>query len=56
MKAYFTDDGTFGSANEGEIIILNTDNFTDDDWDEINECADLSRMALAQKIAKKRNG
>lgn len=55
MKAYFTDDGTFGSANDGEIIILNTDNFTDDDWDDINECPDSIRMALAQEIAKERN-
>jgi len=54
MKAYFTDDGTFGSANDGEIIILNVDNFTDDDWNNINECPDSTRMELAQVIAKER--
>jgi hypothetical protein len=55
MKAYFTNDGTYGAANDGDIIIVDTDNFTEDDWDDIEECPDATRMALAEEIAKERN-
>ena len=53
MKTYFTNDGTYGSANDDEdIFIVDTSNFTDDDWDDIEECPDATRMALAKEIAK----
>ncbi len=55
MKSYFTDDGTYGSADDGKIVILNTENFTEDDWDDLEECSDSIRMALAQEIERERN-
>ena len=55
MKSYFTDDGTHGSADDGKIVILNTENFTEDDWDDLEECSDSIRMALAQEIERERN-
>lgn len=56
MKAYFTNDGTFGSADDGDIVILDVSRFTEDDWDDVDECPDATRMALALLIAKERNG
>lgn len=55
MKAYFTHDGTFGSANDGDIVILDVSRFTNGDWEEVNECPDATRMALAKEIARERN-
>ena len=55
MKSYFTNDGTYGSADDGKIVILNTENFTEDDWDDLEECSDSIRMALAQEIERERN-
>jgi hypothetical protein len=56
MKTYFTNDGTYGSANDDEdIFIVDTSNFTDDDWDDIEECPDATRMALAKEIAKEKS-
>lgn len=54
-NAYFTTDGTYGSANDGDIVILDVSGFTGDDWDEIDTAADSKRMQVAQRIAKKRS-
>lgn len=56
MKAYFTSDGTFGSANDGDIVILDVSRFTDEDWGDIDQCPDDTRLELAQLIAKQRGG
>jgi hypothetical protein len=54
MKTYFTNDGTFGSANDDDIFIVDTSAFTEDDWNDIEECSDSARMAMAKEIAKER--
>lgn len=55
MRAYFTNDGTFGSADDGDIVVLDVSRFTEEDWDDIDECPDATRMALAKEIARERN-
>jgi hypothetical protein len=50
-KTYFTSDGTFGDASELEII--DTTQWTDEDWDEIQNCSDSDRLSLAWEIERK---
>jgi hypothetical protein len=46
---YFTDDGTYGSVDGMEI--LDTTNWTPEDWDRIDEAGDSARLAEAKAIA-----
>jgi tetrahydromethanopterin S-methyltransferase subunit G len=54
MKSYFATDGSYGDANE--IVIIDTDKFTEEDWQSIEEELDYYRAELAKEIGKKYNG
>lgn len=47
-KHYFTDDGTFGDARE--ILILDTSNFTPQEWWWIEETSDSDRLRMATTV------
>lgn len=49
---FFTEDGTYGSVDGMEI--LDTTNWTVEDWERIDECGDSSRIAEARAIAEMR--
>lgn len=59
---YFTPDGTYGELNqywnEGgtyagilDIIRIDTELFTESDWEQIEQASDLARMELATCLA-----
>lgn len=51
-RTYFTTDGTYGSASEGEdIIIIDTTDWTQEMWDEIEGCSDSERFFLAHHFS-----
>lgn len=48
-NTYFAFDGSYGNGNDGDIIIVNTANWSDYMWEIIDECADDNeRMLMAQ--------
>lgn len=51
MGTYFAQDGNWGDAED--IIILDTDEFTDEDWDEIRSANDYLRSGVAVAIAER---
>jgi hypothetical protein len=52
-RTYFTTDGTYGSATEGEdIIIINTTDWTDEMWEQIESASDSERFFLAARLSK----
>ena len=51
-KAYFAKDGSFGDASEIEIIDVS--NWTDDDWNEVQDEMDEFRLMTARAIAKEK--
>lgn len=50
MRHYFTEDGTYGSVGMDNFVILNTADFTDKDWETIENDSDCSRITTAKKI------
>jgi hypothetical protein len=52
-ETYFTDDGTYGNARG--LIIANTETWTDEDWQRIEEASDNERIAVAYEIIQLRN-
>jgi len=50
---YFAYDGSFGSAEE--LTILDTTEWTDEDWELIDFSTDMERSDVAQKIWQKYN-
>ena len=48
-KMYFAADGSYGDATD--MLIVDTDLFTQEDWDEIDNASDSERSDLAQQIA-----
>lgn len=44
-KHYFTYDGTYGDSNA--LIVINTRNFTPEEWDWIEGCSDSDRQRMA---------
>lgn len=54
MKHYFATDGNYGDAEN--ILVVDTDNFTNEDWIAISEELDYYRTDLVREIAGKRNG
>ena len=52
MIHYFALDGTYGDATD--IIIVHTDDWTNDDWDRIMDAHDIERSSVAQAIAEAR--
>jgi hypothetical protein len=53
-KSFFTEEGTYGSA--GELAILDTANWTSEDWHRVEECSDAERRVIAEIITKFRSG
>ena len=52
-KDWFTYDGTYGSTDD--LLILDTANWTAEDWQDIADCGDAERWSLAISITKQRN-
>lgn len=50
-KAYFAQDGNYGSADG--ITVVDTEEWTDEDWQAIDECLDDERPWQAELIARK---
>jgi hypothetical protein len=48
---YFAKDGNYGGS---ECFIIDTTNFTSEDWNEIEEASDDDRAMLALQLAEKR--
>jgi hypothetical protein len=51
-KSWFTTDGTYG--NESDLTVIDTANWTTNDWHDVEACSDAERLELALSIAKKR--
>lgn len=45
---YFATDGSYGDATD--LIVIDTDLFTEEDWDEIQNASDADRADLAYEI------
>ena len=45
---YFATDGSYGDATD--LIVIDTDLFTEEDWDEIQNASDAERAELAWQI------
>ena len=51
-KMYFTSDGTYGSAETVEdLILIETDGWSQEMWDEVEGTSDGNRMWLAQHFS-----
>lgn len=53
MQHYFAQDGNYGDATE--LIIVDTDKWTEDDWLLIEDAHDSERADLAERIANERD-
>ena len=53
-KSFFTEEGTYGSAKE--LVIIDTTNWTSEDWHRVEECSDAERKDIALIIDKFRSG
>lgn len=49
-RAYFTADGNYGQVGIDDFAILNTEDFTEDDWLAIEEASDSDRLTTALAI------
>lgn len=49
-RSYFTADGNFGAVSMDEFAILNTTEFTEEDWEAIEESGDMTRLDTALAI------
>lgn len=52
-KHYFAADGNYGDATDG--IIIDTERFTESDWEEIESAHDSERTEVAIRISRNRN-
>lgn len=52
MDYYFANDGIFGDATE--LIFVDTTNWTEDDWDLIDDCEPSERQDIAKRISEER--
>jgi hypothetical protein len=51
-KHFFTADGTFGSACEGDFEVIDTTQWTEKDWELIELAGDNDRLDLARELMK----
>jgi len=51
QKHYFGADGNYGDADR--LTVVDTSQWTEEDWDTIEESADFERSWIAQKISEK---
>lgn len=52
MEHYFAQDGNFGDATE--LIIVDTTNWTEADWEMIEDAYDGERATIAERISIER--
>lgn len=52
MKVYFTIDGSYGGAEESDMVIIDTSHWSKDDWEKIEDCSDMRRFEQAKGIKK----
>lgn len=50
---WVSDEGTYGTSR---IVLIDTENWTEEDWDEISDCSDWDRFQTAIDISEKRGG
>jgi hypothetical protein len=50
---WFAEDGSYGS---GVTLVVDTSNWTDEDWRDIEDTSDSERSTVALEITKKRRG
>lgn len=51
MQHYFANDGNYGDAEE--ILIVDTDLWNEEDWQEIEDATDSERPQIAQAISER---
>lgn len=49
--SYFAEDGNYGTC---EVLVVNTENWTAEDWEAIENATDLTRIDVANKIDDQR--
>lgn len=54
MQHYFAQDGNYGDAEE--ILIVDTDLWNEEDWQEIEDAYDGERASVAQRISERYYG
>ena len=54
MMSYFAIDGNYGDADF--LVVMDTTQWTAEDWDAIDESSDYRRIRTAQEIQEKYNG
>lgn len=52
-RYYFAANGSYGDSRG--LVLVDTNNFTDEDWQDIEICPDSTRLPLAATIAKQRD-
>lgn len=48
---FFSTDGSYGDATD--ILVVDTSNWTDEDWRDIDDASDMTRLDIAVAIAKR---
>lgn len=51
MAHFFSNDGSYGDADG--ILVVDTDTWTDEDWRDINDASDSTRLDIAKDIAER---
>ena len=51
-NTYFTQDGTYGDAED--ILVVDTTNWTEDDWERVGEVPDSIRLLTAYNILREK--
>ena len=54
MTYYFAKDGSFGDAED--IIITDAPNFTEDEWDIVNQVSDAERHNVVAQLLRQTSG
>ena len=50
---WVSEEGTFGTSR---LVLVDTEKWTDEDWQELDECRDWDRFQTAIDISEKREG
>ena len=48
---FFSNDGSYGDAKG--ILIVDTDQWSEEDWRDIDDACDMTRLAIAKEIEEK---
>lgn len=52
LHVYFAVDGSYGNAVD--MIEVNTENWTEEDWEAIEQASDSERIEVARDLAKRK--